>query len=148
MFNKTLNYPISLLSGTDIEYGLLENKPKQQIPKMSFPLKHSKKYIMIEEFRDEIRGSKNALNEKKMVESFRAPGINEIKRKLNMIHDEINDIVKKLGVDLTTLQLRPKFLEKLHLSLPYFRFSIFSSLDKFLYLSLACSLNLSLSVLQ
>ena len=37
---------------------------------MSFPLKHSKKYIMVEEFRDEIRGSKNALNEIKKLESF------------------------------------------------------------------------------
>ena len=68
MFNKALNYSISLLSGTDIGYGLLGAKPKQQTPKMSFPLKHSKKYIMIEEFRDEIRGSKNALNGIKMVE--------------------------------------------------------------------------------
>ena len=147
MFNKALNYSISLLSGTDIEYGLLGTKPKQQIPKMSFPLKHSKKYIMVEEFRDEIRGSKNALNEIKKLESFWAPEINEIKRKLNMAHDKINDILKKLGVDLTTLQLKYKFLEKLHLFLPYFCFSIFSSLDKFLYLSLACSPNLSLSVL-
>ena len=64
---------------------------------------------MIEEFRDEIRGSKNALNEIKMLEPFRAPEINEIKRKLNMLHDEINDIFKKLGVNLTTLQLRYKF---------------------------------------
>ena len=55
-----------------------------------------------------------------------------------MAHDKINDILKKLGVDLTTLQLKYKFLEKLHLLLPYFCFSIFSSLDKFLYLSLAC----------
>ena len=138
MFNKALSYSISLLSGTDIEYGLLGTKPKQQIPKMSFPLKHSKKYIMVEEFRDEIRGSKNALNETKKLESFWAPEINETKRKLNMAHDKINDILKKLGVDLTTLQLKYKFLEKLHLLLPYFCFSIFSSLDKFLYLSLAC----------
>ena len=138
MFNKALSYSISLLSGTDIEYGLLGTKPKQQIPKMSFPLKHSKKYIMVEEFRDEIRGSKNALNETKKLESFWAPEINEIKRKLNMAHDKINDILKKLGVDLTTLQLKYKFLEKLHLLLPYFCFSIFSSLDKFLYLYLAC----------
>ena len=138
MFNKALNYSISLLSGTDIEYGLLGTKPKKQIPKMSFPLKHSKKYIMVEEFRDEIRGSKNALNEIKKLESFWAPEINEIKRKLNMAHDKINDILKKLGVDLTTLQLKYKFLEKLHLLLPYFCFSIFSSLDKFLYLYLAC----------
>ena len=138
MFNKALSYSISLLSGTDIEYGLLGTKPKQQIPKMSFPLKHSKKYIMVEEFRDEIGGSKNALNETKKLESFWAPEINEIKRKLNMAHDKINDILKKLGVDLTTLQLKYKFLEKLHLLLPYFCFSIFSSLDKFLYLYLAC----------
>ena len=92
MFNKALNYSISLLSGTDIEYGFLGTKQKRQIPKMCFPLKHSKKYIVIEEFRDEIRGSKNALNKIKMLESFRAPEINEIKRKLNMLRDEINDI--------------------------------------------------------
>ena len=73
MFNKALSYSISLLSGTDIEYGLLGTKPKQQIPKMSFSLKHSKKYIMVEEFRDEINAlneTKNALNETKKLESF------------------------------------------------------------------------------
>ena len=31
-----------------------------------------------------------------------------------MLHDEINDILEKLDVDLMTLELRCKFLEKAH----------------------------------
>ena len=31
-----------------------------------------------------------------------------------MLHDEINDILEKLDVDLVTLELRCKFLEKPH----------------------------------
>ena len=31
-----------------------------------------------------------------------------------MLHDEINDILEKLDVDLMTLELRCKFLEKPH----------------------------------
>ena len=46
----------------------------------------------LKEIHSDRRGSKNALNKIKMLESFRAPEINEIKRKLNMLRDEINDI--------------------------------------------------------
>ena len=37
---------------------------------------------------------------------------NETKRKLNMLDDEINDILEKLDVNLTTLELRCIFCEK------------------------------------
>ena len=39
---------------------------------------------------------------------------NETKRKLNMLDDEINNILEKLDVNLTTLELRCIFCEKLH----------------------------------
>ena len=39
---------------------------------------------------------------------------NETKRKLNMLDDEINDILEKLDVNLTTLELRCIFCEKPH----------------------------------
>ena len=37
---------------------------------------------------------------------------NETKAKLNMLHDQINDIPEKLDVDLTTLLAKCKFFEK------------------------------------
>ena len=37
---------------------------------------------------------------------------NETKRKLNILDDEINDILEKLDVNLTTLELRCIFCEK------------------------------------
>ena len=37
---------------------------------------------------------------------------NETKRKLNMLDDEINDMLEKLDVDLTTLRLKFEFFEK------------------------------------
>ena len=39
---------------------------------------------------------------------------NERKRKLNMLYDEINDILEKLDLGLTTLELRCRFGEKSH----------------------------------
>ena len=50
------------------KYKLFGTKPKQTItfsviPKKPFPLTPSKKYIMIEEFKDEMKGLKNILNE-------------------------------------------------------------------------------------
>ena len=39
---------------------------------------------------------------------------NETKRKLNMLDDEINHILEKLYVDLTTLILTSNFFEKLY----------------------------------
>ena len=49
---------------------------------MSFPLTPSEKYIMIKEFKDEIKSLKNILSEIKKLESLREQEINEIKRKL------------------------------------------------------------------
>ena len=73
---------------------------------------------MTEEFKDELRGSKNILNEIKKLELLREQKINEIKnetkRKLNMLDDETNDILEKLDVNLTTLVLRCTFCEKPH----------------------------------
>ena len=81
MFIKASNYSISLLSGMDIEYDLLGTKSKQQIPKMSFTLTPSKKYIIIKEFKDEIKDLKNILNENKKLESLREKEINKKKIK-------------------------------------------------------------------
>ena len=75
---------------------------------MLFPLTPSTKYIMIEEFTDEI------LNEIKRIESLREQELDGVKGKLNMLDDEINDILEKLDVDLRTLELRCNFLEKRH----------------------------------
>ena len=54
----------------------------------------------------------------KKLELMREQEINEIKnetkRKLNMLDDEINHILEKLDVDLTTLILTSNFFEKLY----------------------------------
>ena len=103
------------------KYKLFGTKSKQtvnfsSIPKKPFPLTPSKKYIMIEEFKDEIKGLKTILNEIKKLELLREQEMNEIKnetkRKLNMLDDEINDLLEKLDVDLTTLGLKCEFFEK------------------------------------
>ena len=39
---------------------------------------------------------------------------NETKRKLNVLDDEINQIIEKLDVNLTTLELTSMFCEKPH----------------------------------
>ena len=39
---------------------------------------------------------------------------NEAKRKLNMLNDEKSDILEKLDVDLTSLELKCRFYEKQH----------------------------------
>ena len=71
---------------------------------------------MIEEFNDEIKGWKNTLNEIKKIELWREQEINEIKnetkRKLNLLDSEINNILKKSDVDLTTLIIKCNFLDK------------------------------------
>ena len=56
---------------------------------------------MIEEFKDELKSLKNMLNKiKKKLELLREQEINqiknEIKRKLNMLDDEINDILSQM----------------------------------------------------
>ena len=50
------------------KYKLFGTEPKQtvnfsNIPKKPFPLTPSKKYLMIKEFKDEIKGLRNILNE-------------------------------------------------------------------------------------
>ena len=71
---------------------------------------------MIEEFNDELESLKNTFNEIRELELLREQEINEIKnktkRKLNMLDDEVNDILEKLDVDLTTLITKCKFFEK------------------------------------
>ena len=71
---------------------------------------------MIEEFKDELKDLKNILNEIKELELLRKQGINELKnetkRKLKMLDDEISDTLKKLDVNLTTLELRNFFCKK------------------------------------
>ena len=69
---------------------------------------------MIEEFKDELKGFKNILNEIEKLKLLRKQEINETKRKMNMLDDEIKRILEKLDVDLTTLELRCKFCEKPH----------------------------------
>ena len=56
------------------------------------------------------------MNKIKKLEPLREQEVNEIKnetkRKLNMLDDNINDILEKLYVNLTTLKLRCIFLGK------------------------------------
>ena len=80
---------------------------------MSFPLTLSKKYIMIEEFKDEIKGLKNILSEIKKTRIVKRTRNNWNKKKI-MLDDEINSILEKLDVDLINLEPRCKFLEKPH----------------------------------
>ena len=68
--------------------------------------------MMIEEFKDEIEGLKNILAVIKKLELFKEQEINEIKRKLNILDDEINNILGKIYVDLATLRLKCDFFEK------------------------------------
>ena len=69
---------------------------------------------MIKEFKDRIKGSKNILNEIKKLELLREKEINKIKietkRKLKMLDDKINNILRNLYVDLAILRLNCEFL--------------------------------------
>ena len=104
-----------LLKSLTNKYKLFGTKSKQtvnffNIPNKPFPLTPSKKYIMIEEFNDELKSLKNILNEIEKLGLVREQDINEIKndikRKLNMLEDEINYVLRKLYVDLATLRLK------------------------------------------
>ena len=64
---------------------------------------------MIEEFKDEL-GDLKKLEPLREQENNKIK--NETKGKLNMLDDEINDILEKLDVNLTTLELRCIFCEK------------------------------------
>ena len=78
-FRKQSNLPFGTLSAEPLtnKYQLFGTKSKQivnfsDIPKKPFPLTPSKKYVMIEEFKDRIKGLKNILNEiKKKLELLR-----------------------------------------------------------------------------
>ena len=78
---------------------------------------------MIEEFKDEVESLKNIFNEIRELELLREQEINEIKnktkRKLNMLDDEVNDILQKLDVDLTTLITNANFSKKLMILCPF-----------------------------
>ena len=68
---------------------------------------------MIEKFKDELKDLENISNKIKELELLREQEINEIKnetkRRLNVLDDEINDILEKLDVDLTTLITKCRF---------------------------------------
>ena len=71
---------------------------------------------MIEESKDELKSLKTILDEIRELKLSRMLEINEIKnktkRKFNMLNDEKSDILEKLDVDLTTLELKCRFYEK------------------------------------
>ena len=90
---------------------------------MSLSLELSKKLkvdklgnTMITELEDELKDLKTILNKIKELELLREQEINEIKneakRKLNMLDNDINDILEKLDVNVTTLKVRCRFCEK------------------------------------
>ena len=68
---------------------------------------------MMKEFKNALKNFKTILNKIKELELLREQEINEIKnetkRELNLLDDEISDILEKLDVSLTTLELRCKF---------------------------------------
>ena len=104
IFRKKINLPSgTLLSAKCNSTESLTNKSKQtvnfsNIPKIPFSLAPSKKYIIIEEFKDK-RSLKNILNGIKNLKLLREQEINEIKNEIKrklMLDDEINDILEKL----------------------------------------------------
>ena len=104
IFRKTINLPSgTLLSAKCNSTESLTNKSKQTVnfsnkPKIPFSLAPSKKYIIIEEFKDK-RSLKNILNGIKNLKLLREQEINEIKNEIKrklMLDDEINDILEKL----------------------------------------------------
>ena len=123
----------------DIEYNSIEsltNKYKFFRTKSKRTINYlapSNKYIIIEEFQDELRDLKNISNEiktrtfertwnkwnekwktnKTKKQKNKKTKKNQGKTKLNMLDDKINDILEKLDVNLTTLDLRCLFCKKL-----------------------------------
>ena len=72
----------------------------------------------MKEFKDELKNLKNILNKIKELELSREQEFKkaktETKRVLNMLDDEITNILEKLDIDLTTLELTCRFCEKPH----------------------------------
>ena len=79
---------------------------------------HKLRQTMIEEFRNQLKDLKNILNEIKKLGLLRQQEINEIKneteRELSMLNDEMSNVLERLEVNLTTLELRCRFYEKPH----------------------------------
>ena len=71
---------------------------------------------MIKRFKNKLKDLKNILNKIEELELSKEQEIHEIKnetkRELNMLADEISDILEKLDVNLTTLELRCRFCKK------------------------------------
>ena len=59
---------------------------------------------MIEQFKEELKDFKNILDKINELELLREQEINETKRKLNVLDDEIRDTLEKLDVNLTTVE--------------------------------------------
>ena len=76
----------------------------------------SKKYTMIEEFKDELKDFKKILNKIKELKLLREQEKyeikNETKRVLSMLDDEVSNISEKVDLNLINLKLRCKFCEK------------------------------------
>ena len=81
------------------KYKLFRTKSKRTINSLA----PSKKYIMIEEFKDELRGLKNIWDKKTGTIKRTKNKWNKKwnKKKLKMLDDEINDILEKLDENLT-----------------------------------------------
>ena len=65
----------------------------------------------IKKVKDKLKGLKNIFNKIKKLELLREQEINETKRMLNMLDDEISGILEKLDVNLTTCK-KPHDFEK------------------------------------
>ena len=59
---------------------------------------------MIEQFKEELKDFKNILDKINELELLREQEINETKRKLNVLDDEIRDTLEKFDVNLTTVE--------------------------------------------
>ena len=66
--------------------------------------KEKRKKTMIEQFKEELKDFKNILDKINELELLREQEINETKRKLNVLDDEIRDTLEKLDVNLTTVE--------------------------------------------
>ena len=79
---------------------------------------HKLRKTTIQKFRNQLKDLKNILNEIKKFELLRQQEITEIKnvteRELSMLNDEMSNVLDRLEVNLTTLELRCRFYEKPH----------------------------------
>ena len=76
--------------------------------------KEKRKKTMIEQFKEELKDFKNILDKINELELLREQEINETKRKLNVLDDEIRDTLEKLDVNLTTVEWRSRSCKKLN----------------------------------